>query len=591
MKTAAIRSFFRFTGLFSLKSERLDPYHDTFFQGGSTRGKIPPSAAAVIPMTQHDHDTPMDPSSKTAHIFDLKTGKEIIDRLPLPDPSAAIRDLLRILDGLLAAPPEHQTFFQLLEHMLPPITTVAEELARRYANKPVPLGGAEDAVFLEVVQLWQKTAKAYARCAEKASPKTEASQAEHLATLLHRCIHFTGMTILEHHRARREVQWGLWLDLHGHYGTAEELDVAIREIPDRFEERAGKTHCTAAYLAFILCDMAGSYGLSVRDQRLVRRWATAWSQMIRLYPAVVGGRFPLFAIDLMQDVALRPSSECLRIDQIRCLDTSRLAAHISQVRQKLRQRVSPGEIGLGENCTRQQCAHLLGHLARQWSQGRAARKFRRHATSGVIQICTGFEEMHYFISGKKFQQPESASIYSRDTFERVFSLRFQENPQQTQRIHPEEPAPDYPVDTWEMVNQSANGFRLIRNVEGRKITHGQLLALRPRDSERFLLAQATWLMQENRGGLITGLKALPGLPQAISARPVPLMGQPREMYHRAFLLPALATTGAEPSLVLPAGWFRPRMVVEVFTDKDWRASLKEVLDSGPDFERVSFEVC
>jgi hypothetical protein len=387
------------------------------------------------------------------------------------------------------------------------------------------------------------------------------------------------------------MQWGLWLDLHSHYGAAENLGVATRNIPDVFEEPAGETHCTAAYLAFVLCDMAGSYGLSPRDQRLVRRWATAWSRLIRLYPATVGETLPLFAIDLMQDVALRPSSECLRIDQIRCLDTTPLAAYISEVRQKLRQRVSPAEIGLGENCTRQQCIRLLSHLARQWSQGRAARKFRRHATSGTIQICANFEEMHYFISGRKFQQPGGASIYSRGAFERMFSLRFQENPQQTQQIVSEETAAPYAVDTWEMVNQSANGFCLIRNVEGRKIVHGQLLALRPRDSERFLLAQASWLMQESHGGLIAGLKVLPGLPQAICARQTGPMGQSLEMYHRAFLLPALATTGAETSLVLPAGWFRPRMAIEVFTDKAWRANLKEVLDSGPDFERVSFEVC
>ncbi|MDR0440528.1 MAG: hypothetical protein LBI59_06030 [Candidatus Accumulibacter sp.] len=529
---------------------------------------------------------------KIANISDFETGRKIIDRLPLADPSAASRELAGILDGLLAAPPEHQTFFRLLEHMRPSITIVAEELSKHYINKPVPLDEGENAVFREVVQLWQKTGKAYARCAEKSSLRTETPQANHLATLLHRCIYFTGRAILEHHRARREVQWGLWLDLHGHYGTAEELGVALRGIPDVFEGNTGETRCTDAYLAFVLCDMAGSYGLSVRDQRLVRRWAIAWSRLIRLYPAVVGETFPQFAIDLMQDVALRPSSECLSIDQIRCLDTSPLAAYISEVRQKLRQRVPPGEIGLGENCTRQQCIRLLGHLARQWSQGRAARKFRRRATSGVIHICTGFEEMHYFISGKKFQQPGGASIYSREAFERVFALRFQENPQQTQQISQEETSAPYVVDTWEMVNESANGFRLTRNVEGKKIAHGQLFALRPRDSEHFLLAQATWLMQENRGGLITGLKALPGLPQAISARSVaPTVGRPLEMYHRAFLLPALSTTGAEPSLVLPAGWFRPRMIVEVFTDKAWRVNLKEVLDFGPDFERVSFEVC
>jgi hypothetical protein len=529
-------------------------------------------------------------SPNTADLSDLETGKALIDRIPLADPSAAIRGLARVLDDLLVAPPEHRTFFLLLEHMLPSVVAVAEESSRCYVNKPVPLGDDENTVFQEVVQLWRKAAKAYTRCAEKIPPGTGAAQDDHLATLLHRAIHLTGMTILEHHRARREVQWGLWLDLHGHYGTAEEFGLATRDIPDVFEAHAGKTHCAAAYLAFVLCDMAGGYSLSLRDQRLVYRWARAWSRAIRLYPATVGEALPSFAIDLMQDVALRPSSECLRIDEIRCLDTARLAAHIDQVRQKLRQRVPPDEIGLGENCTRRQCTRLLAHLARQWSHGRAARKFRRRATSGVIRICTGFPEMHYFISGKKFQQPGSASIYSRDTFERVFSLRFQENPQQTQQVQPEETAAPYTADIWEMVNQSANGFRLIRNVDGRKIAHGQLLALRPRDSERFLFAQATWLMQESHGGLTVGLRALPGLPQAICARPVPAMGQPSEMYQRAFLLPALATTGAEPSLVLPAGWFRPRMAVEIFTDGAWRANLKEVLDAGPDFERVSYEV-
>jgi hypothetical protein len=530
-------------------------------------------------------------SIRPPNISDLKTGKEIIDRLPLSDSSAAIRDLIGILDGLLAVPPEHQTFFQLLEYMLQPIISVAEESSRRYLNKPVPLDDAEDVVFREVVQLWQKTAKAYARCAENNPPENGEAHTDHLATLLHRRIYFTGMTILEHHRARREMQWGLWLDLHSHYSIMEELGVAMRDIPDVLEAHAGKTHCATTYLAFVLCDMAGGYGLPLRDQRLVFRWATAWSQLIRLYPAAVGETLPLFAIDLMQDVALRPSSECLRIDQVRCLDTSDLAAHISQVRQQLRQRVPPTEIGLGENCTRQQCTRLLGHLACQWSHGRAARKFRRHATSGIVHICSGFEEMHYFISGKKFQQPGSASIYSRDVFERMFSLRFQENPQQTQQYQQEEATTAYVADAWEMVNQSANGFRLIRSIEGRKIVHGQLLALRPSDSERFLLAQAIWLMQESRGGLISGLKALPGLPQAICVRPVPAMGQSLEMYQRAFLLPALETTGTEASLILPAGWFRPRLIVEVFTDEVWRASLKEVLDFGPDFERVSFEVC
>ncbi|MDR2112052.1 MAG: hypothetical protein LBQ62_02960, partial [Candidatus Accumulibacter sp.] len=488
------------------------------------------------------------------------------------------------LGSLLAVPPDYRAYFQLLEHMRPSVILVAEELSRRYVNKPLPLGDAEDAFFHEVVLLWLKTAKAYAHCAESIPPGS--SRAEDLAVLLHRRIHFTGMAILEHHRVRREMPWGLWHDLHGHYKSAEEMRLATLEIPDIFEERADKTHCAAVYLAFILCDMAGSYGLSWRAQKLVRRWASAWSPLIGLHPVTVGEALPSFVIDLTQDIALRPSSECLHTAPIRRLDTARLADRVSRVRQQLRQRIPPSEIGLGDDCTPQQCTQLLGHLARQWSQARAARKFRRHATSGTVQVCTSFEEMYYFVSGHEFQPPEDTRGFGRGGFDEVFSLRFQDGPRQPRQ---EEPAASYDTDAWEMVDHSANGFRLIRNADGRKMAHGQLLALRPRDSERFLLAQVTWLMQENSGGLIAGLRALPGLPRAVGARPVGSPGGPKKKYQRAFLMPALNTGDSEQSLVLPAGWIRPGLLIEISDDGVWRAKLKKVLDSGPDFERVSLE--
>ena len=524
-------------------------------------------------------------------IPDFPTGSEIIARIPLANPQLAISDLNRFLDSLLASPPDTQTYFQLLEHAHLPVTFVAEELAKRYLNKPIPLGDIEERFFRQVVLLWLKAAQAYAHCAQRGSSDPEATPPERLAALLHRCIHFTGMAILEHQRARREVPWGLWLDLHGYYGTAEEMHVATHPIPGILESQTCNTHCAAAYIAFVLCDMAGSYSLSLRDQTLVRRWAVAWSALVGLHGVTPGESLPPFVIDLVQDMALRPTSECLNTDQLRRLDTSRLAIQISHTRQQLRSRVPPSQLALGDDCTPHQCTRLLELLSRQWSQARAARKYRRHATSGITRICTGFEEMHYFISGGEFQQPENVRIYSRHDFESLFSFRFQENPQQSLQIQQEKIAATFSVDTWEVVNQSANGFRLVRSVSGRKMIHGQLLALCPHDGERFLLAQATWLMQESKGGLIAGVRALPGLPVAICARRVEQSGETNEPYQRAFLLPAMASTGTEQSLVFATGWFRLGQIIEIFTDGAWRVRLKNRLDVGPDFERASFESC
>jgi hypothetical protein len=262
---------------------------------------------------------------------------------------------------------------------------------------------------------------------------------------------------------------------------------------------------------------------------------------------------------------------------------------ISQVRQQLRQKISPTQLTLGDDCTAGQCNRLLEHLSNPWSQAHAPRRFRRRATSGITRLCSGFEEMHYFVSGKEFEQPENVRTYSRREFESLFAFRHQTDPQEILQIRKEQIA--YAVDDWEVVNQSADGFRLVRSISGKKVAHGQLLALCPHDGARFLLAQAKWLMQEKGGGLISGVRALPGIPFAIAARPFDRSARDDGKYRRAFLLPAVPSVNAEQSLVLPQGWFRNDRVIELFTDGAWRVRLLHVLDDGPDYERVSFVVC
>lgn len=177
-----------------------------------------------------------DPISSIFVIRDLRTGSEIISRLSLTNPQQAEVDLHRILDSLAATPPDGETYFQLLEQARLPISFVAEEMAKRYLNKPLPLAEVEEEIFQQVVTLWLKTAKAYAHCAECDTPdEDDAAHAQRVATILHRCIHHTGMAIVEHQRARREYSANLWLDLHGYYGSAEEWGIATVPVADPLE--------------------------------------------------------------------------------------------------------------------------------------------------------------------------------------------------------------------------------------------------------------------------------------------------------------------------------------------------------------------
>jgi hypothetical protein len=519
-------------------------------------------------------------------IPDLQTGLQILSRLPLANPLQAESELNCFLDSLLQAPPQAAVYLNLLEQLRVPLCFVEEELARRYINKPLPLGEIEEGCFQQVVSTWLKAAHAYAHCAELDTSFDDAEHGLRVALVLHRCIYYTGMAIVEHHRARRELPPGLWLDLHGYYASAEEWGVATLAIPDALDPMGRSTHCTAAFLSLLLSELAGPYSLSVRDQSLVRRWANNWAPLVSLHLAVPGEPLPQFVIDLMQDVGIRSTADCLQTEHLRRLDTSRLAMQLTQVRQQLRQKISPAQIGLGEDCSAGQCNRLLEHLSRPWSQARAPRKFRRQAASGIARVCAGFEAMHYYIAGQEFNQPENVRMYSRQEFDSLFTFRHMVDPTQQLQIHQGQVS--FTVDQWEVVNQSANGFRLMRSIVGKKMAHGQLLAVCPHDGEHYLLVQTSWLMQEQGGGLIAGVAALPGMPQAIAARPVAHQDDHSEMFSRAFMLPAIPAAGEEQSLVVPQGWFHAGRIIEIHTDRAWRVKLLHVLSDGPDFERVSF---
>ena len=215
---------------------------------------------------------------------DLRTGMDFLSQLPLANPVVAERQLIRFLDGLLIAPPDPGVLLALLEQARAPLCFVEEEMARRYHNKSLPLSDEEESYFQQVVMAWRKMGKAYALCARLEEPDAQNAQYVALvATILHRCLYYTGMVILEHYRARRELPPGIWLDLHGFYESAEEWGVAYTPVEDVLESSLQATHCAAAYTTLLLIDIASPYSNSVRNLNLIRRWAGMWAPLVSVH--------------------------------------------------------------------------------------------------------------------------------------------------------------------------------------------------------------------------------------------------------------------------------------------------------------------
>lgn len=268
------------------------------------------------------------------------------------------------------------------------------------------------------------------------------------------------------------------------------------------------------------------------------------------------------------------------------LDMSRVHLQITYMLGQLRDRVSPSQLGLGEDTSGHVIA-LLEQLARPWSFAASPRRFRRFATEGIAHVAAGFEAMHFCISENEFEQPNSAAAFSRGDFDTLFTFRDQVD---TARELVIKPKPSFPVESWNVINHSANGFRLSRERAGDRLYHGQLLVIRPHDGDHFLLAQINWLMQEDAGGLIIGVSTLPGLPQGIGVRQQ--MPGSNERFVRAFQLPAVAAVRAEASIILPSGMYAAGRTLEIHSPPDddvRKVRMNHLLQRGVDFEQISFE--
>lgn len=527
---------------------------------------------------------------KIMHIPDLESGLSYLGTIPLANPAVAEQQFLRFLESLLADPPSPDHLFLLLEQSRVSLCFVEEEMARRYHNKPLTLGDVEETAFQQVVLAWRRMAGAYQLCARLLEPEPGNSEyRKRMATILHRCLYYTGMIILEHFRARRELPPGLWLDLHGYYETAEEWGIATEAVEDALEHERQATHCAAAYVTLLLIELASPYSQSVRDLNLIRRWAGQWAPLVSVQRLGDGLEVPPYVLQLMDDRGLHPASNSEDFgDDVRRLDTTRLGLQMNQMLMQLGQRVPPSQLGLGEETTGH-VTHLLNTLSRTWTQQAAPRRFRRFPIQGAARVVLGFDGMHYYVAGEvEFEQHHTAATYSRGDFDTLFTFRYQENPAQRLSI---QARPDYPVDEWGMTNHSANGFRLTRSVAGQNIRHDQLMAICPADGDRFLLGYATWLMQAADGGLVAGVAVLPGVPIAVGVRVAGANGGGTHPFVRGFLLPPIPAIKEEGSIVVPPGMYSGSRVIDVQQGEHvWQIRLKTVLRRGMDFERISFEL-
>lgn len=499
-----------------------------------------------------------------------------------------------MLDALLGAVPASRRHLDVLETMREPLDRALSTLSLRYADRPVAPDAPENDTLLKVVSTWSKMADVYALIAQDTALGNSASTHALLAQRRTDC---HARAVLEYMRARRSTAPGLWKTLHESLLDAEARGFAYTRAPDPLNPWQAQS-AAEAHSTLLLMDLSSPFSRSPREFGQIWRCARHFAPHCRLLPEgsdADDGRRTAYGLDLHADHGLRPVATMADVEGIRRFESLQLSDRFREVTSRIRKRNSVAELDLDPSVGVEETVRLLLSLYRPWARGSSGRRFARRPGGGTAELTGNWKAIGFYVTGKPFAQPaiheNSQSLYSDMRMltlgERVADVSTDEKVE-IQRAAEHR---GYICTQWEILDQSLGGFRLRRHSSAERLEHRELIAIRPRDARNFMLGTISWVMYREDGALETGIRLLEGIPTEVAVRSVGVgKGQYDVSFQQAFRLSETPALKTPATLVLPAGYFQPFRVIELYDGKLRGMRLLELVHRGADFDQATFEV-
>jgi len=476
---------------------------------------------------------------------------------------------------------------KILELLREPVVFVQKEHAKKFFGRPVPLSRPEREIFNNVVALWGALSQGYQHCLQAiADGGTEPGGS--VALICQRVLWCSEQQMMHHYEVYRDLAEDDWRLLHRVFAFAEERNVANDKVGHPVHRSRGEASCAFSYTHALLLNLANPNELVPRQLALLSRWIERWVPNIsvdRTPPDPDSSIAPLIA-DLASGAGI--VRDAVPGDPIRYIHIDDIAKGIRKRIRQLRHGESPADLGLGEEVAPSLAENLLAMVYRQWCEDKQSRGVARRSASGTAQVCSGLGAIHHYVTGQQFHQPGQARELSKVQHEEIATFgriaTHQDDDVDSDVAH------GVGLETWQIKDESLSGLRLERMdlAANSRLQLNQLLAVRPADAKGYFLGVLRWLSVSPEFELRAGVRTLPGVPSGVAIRPTGLNTM-AEKYTSALMLPAVAALQSPDTLVLPAGWFKPSRVIEIFTDRVYNIMLVAVIEHGVDFERVTFE--
>lgn len=496
----------------------------------------------------------------------------------LGDARQACDAFLALLGELESAPPPRHAYLGILDLLLPRLLAGLSEQTRRMAGRPLPLAPSEEAAFGQVTSLWLALLRAYRRLLREAVDARPAESSPALANLAARATACAAELVAAHLMARREPGADQWQWLHASFAFAESRgisDIALK----------GMSNSAHAYVQAMLFALAQPQALSQRDMFWVRTWAQRFAPAVRICRSTAGEC--AYAVDLggggavqWRPIAGLDGAITGHDSPWRFLGTEALAQALRRRLGALESGEEPAALGLG-SYRQAGASTLLRQLLRAWCAAPMSPHFPRRetfATEAIVAL--GLAETHAALGGKPLITATRNWHYRGRDDEKLQGVHHSPAPSATKPAEREQ-------HRWQVLDESASGFRLRRSLCGGRITLGQLLALQSGGLSRFLLSEVRWVRQDAGQSLTLGVMLLPGLPRPCAVRPHSDDPAHNQDYIQALLMSASKTAPA--SLVLPAGWYQHGRLLELQLDDGASViRLSGLAGRGFDYDRASF---
>jgi len=532
-----------------------------------------------------DFELPELTKKQAPAFISLETCRSWLDKQPLANPAQTQAALLAQLNLLnrYAIPVGER--LKILELMRAPIDFVQNQLTRKFYGRPLPLDETEQAVFDANRALWQALCMGFQHCLAACCMTDEATPKGQAALIGQRALSTLAAEQRDLLGAAHEPDTTYWRRLNSIYAAAEKLGVTEEAVADPMQPERSDLSVRTEYIHPILMHAASPYELTARQVSFTQRWLQRWGVKVRLLTTAPDdfSDTPL-GIDIAADRPASTAPEAAKT--LRWIEVSGLAHSLKKRIVALQRGAAPATLQLGEDCAQPGCEALLKHILQHACKGGLSRAENRHPRPGSSRAVSGFQAIHYYISGAAFQQPLQAQELSQKHYDELatfghIATRVADDYSKQQ---------GYQVEEWQLIDHSANGLQLCRPLrqQGARIGVGSLLAVCPAGAPDFLLAAARWVMISNKEQLHIGVMVFPGAPKPLAAHCVGLSAD-REKFQPAFLLPAVPALQQAATVIVPASWYRAGRIIELYDEKLVPLRLTRLLQRGSDFERAEFE--